>query len=352
MVRPMSTSYTARLTRKLRVASTAFGHPYDRSLYDPLRDRVDQCPSPLGIVGDPAVSLDDIDLFHLHWPEWLTFKEIAAHESIIAALADWSIPIVWTAHNLTPHVKNPAVFDPIYSRWAHSASTVIHHSHWGESKMRARYEFGANTEHVVIPHGHFGQVWIDRDRLNRREVEEEFGFAPCSLRIGILGAPRVEKRVVDFMLGFAACRRRDLQLAVWSLAPGERVPEEQRIVAAEPYRKVDSFSYAKRLATCDLLALPVDPDGEMLATGLVADAVGTGIPLLGSSWGYLTETVGDAAIQCGANAADITACLDRLTDEQVSRAAAACRARRPAYDWAPIAAATLDLFERLVRKAR
>ena len=255
----MSTSNTARLTRKLRVASTAFGHQYDLSLYDPLRDRVDKTPSPLGIVGDPAVSLDDIDLFHLHWPEWLTFKEIAAHESIIAALAGRHIPIVWTSHNLTPHVKDPALFDPIYSMWARSVSAVIHHSHWGESKMRARYQFGANTEHVMIPHGHFRHLWNDLEGLDRRAVEEEFGFAPCSIRIGILGAPRVEKRVVDFMLGFVACTRRDLQLAVWSLAPGECAPDEPRIVADEPYRKVDPLTYAKRLATCDLLALPFRP---------------------------------------------------------------------------------------------
>jgi len=328
----------------LRVASTAFGHNYDRSLYDPLRDRVSET--------GPLAALEDIDLFHLHWPEYLAFDDDATHEAIIAELDGRSIPIVWTAHNLTPHAKNAAAFDPIYSRWARAAAAVIHHSHWGERRMRARYRFRASTEHIVLPHGHFGHLWPDLDRLDRRAIENEFGFEPCPLRIGMLGRPRVEKRTVDFMRGFASCRRSDLQLAVWCLAPGENPPQDERIVAAEPYHRVEPSAYAKRLAVCDLLALPFDPEGEMLSTGLVADAIGVGIPVLASSWGYLTETLGAGAIRCGMDAADIAACLDLLTREQVSQAAATCRARRPAFDWQPIAALTFDVFARVVLRAR
>ena len=39
----------------------------------------------------------------------------------MADLAARRVPVVWTAHNLTPHEKRPDVFDPIYQLWAEHA---------------------------------------------------------------------------------------------------------------------------------------------------------------------------------------------------------------------------------------
>jgi glycosyltransferase involved in cell wall biosynthesis len=86
----------------------------------------------------------------------------------------------------------------------------------------------------------------------------------------------------------------------------------------------------------------------MLATGTVADAIGVGIPALVSDWPYLAETVGDAGIRVGHAAPEIAAALDRLTREDLDAARTAMQALRPAYDWAPLAARTADLFERVV----
>ena len=76
------------------------------------------------------------------------------------------------------------------------------------------------------------------------------------------------------MRGVAASSRDDIQVACWSLADTDDVPDDPRIVVAEPYEMTDSAAYAQRLAVCDLLAMPFDPEGEMLATGTVFDAVG------------------------------------------------------------------------------
>ena len=51
------------------------------------------------------------------------------------------MPIVWTAHNLTPHEHRPEVYDPIYGAWAAAAAGVIHHSEYGKARMLARYRF-------------------------------------------------------------------------------------------------------------------------------------------------------------------------------------------------------------------
>jgi hypothetical protein len=340
--------WSATVTPTLRVASTAHGHHYHRSLYHRLAaGRVLDRPSPVGTFADRRVSLDDIDLFHLHWPEWLVFEGLAEHDRVATVLEDHGIPVVWTAHNLTPHDKRRAEHDPAYERWAGAAAAVIHHSHWGEARFRARYPQADGARHEVIPHGHFGDMYRPLvEGCTRAEIEAELGLAPCRVRIGLVGAPRVEKRVLAFLEGVTASERDDLQVVCWSLRPEEvaSVPHDPRIAVAEVYDEVDTATYARRLAVCDLLALPFDPDGEMLATGTAADAIGLGLGALVSTWGYLTETLGDAGIACGHEPEPIAAALDALTAERVADARAAAAACRPAHDWAPLADRTLDLF--------
>jgi glycosyltransferase involved in cell wall biosynthesis len=339
---------TIRVTPALRVASTSFGHHYHESLYRPMAERVVDRPSPLGPLGDPSVRLSDIDLFHLHWPEWCGFDDLDAHNRIITELRDYAIPIVWTAHNLTPHDHYPDRYDPIYQRWAEAADAVIHHSRWGEARMRARYRFPENCRHEVIPHGHFGGLWTAARGLTRDEAERRLGLPPAALRIGLVGAPRRDKLAQAVLDGVAASQRRDVQLVCWSLVGSETVPDDPRIAVARPYRQVDAAAYATRLVACDALVFPFDPDGDMLATGTVFDAIGLGMPSLASSWGFLTEVLGAAAIPCGHTPESIAACIDGLTEERLTEAATAARALRAELEWEPIAERTLALFDRVV----
>ena len=340
--------YRATVTPLLRVGSTAFAHHYDDALYAPIVDRVVERASPVGFQADPESNVADIDLLHMHWPEWAAFDDPAAHATILATLRDHDIPIVWTAHNLTPHDRRPDVYDPIYAAWAREAAAVIHHTEWGRARMLARYQFGTRCRHEVIPHGHFGGMWRAAGVPDRTAAEKKLGLAPTALRIGIVGAPRADKLVQAVMDGVAACSRDDVQLVCWSLGIGDVVPDDSRIVIAETYRGCDASTYATRLAACDALALVFDPDGEMLATGTAADAQGLGIPVLGSEWGYLKEVLGSGVIPCGHTAASIAAALDALTPDDLAGAAAAITAGRPDYEWGPIATRTADLFERVV----
>jgi glycosyltransferase involved in cell wall biosynthesis len=258
------------------------------------------------------------------------------------------IPIVWTAHNLTPHERRPEVYDPIYSAWAREAEAVIHHSEWGKERMLARYHFGNRCRHEVIPHGHFGAMWEAAGIPDRATAEAALGLEPCALRIGIVGAPRPDKLVAEVIAGIEASTREDVQLVCWSLGPGDPVPDDPRIAIAEQYRGCDPATYATRLAACDALALVFDPDGDMLATGTAADAQGLGLPALTSEWGYLSEVLGEASIPCGHSAASIAATIDGLTPADLDAATVAMLARRADFEWAPIAQRTADLFDRVV----
>ena len=336
------------VTPLLRVASTAFGHHYDRSLYGPLAGLVWERPSPWGPLGDAAVDPATVDLFHLHWPEWVAFDDLATHQGIVSDLQARGVPVVWTAHNLTPHEKRPDVYDGIYALWAAAATAVIHHSHTGAERFRQRYGTGPATRHVVIPHGHFAALWADAMPEDRASAESALGLEPCRLRIGIVGAPRQEKLVSEFLHGVAASTRDDVQVVCWSLTPDDEVPDDPRVVIAEPYQMADTARYATRLAACDVLAMPFHPDGEMLATGTVFDALGLALPVLRSDWSFLTEVLGDAGIPVGHTAASVAAALDALDDDTLARARAAAAVRRDALAWDLIAARTYTLFDDIV----
>ena len=334
-----------RVTPLVRVASTApQRHHYSRSLYQSLQPRV-------AMASHWTRPPSELDIFHLHWPEWLPQPDLAAHQELIDNLRDAEVPIVWTAHNLTPHDKRREAHDPIYEAWAAAAAAVIHHSAWGERRMRARWHFADRCRHVVIPHGHFGGAYpviAPSAAAARALAERELGLPPAEVRIGVIGAPRVEKCTRAFLEGTAASSGAQFQVVCWSLSPGEAAPASPRIAVALEYEHADDRVYALRLAACDALAIPVDPDGEMLASGVVADAVGAGLAVLGSDWGYLQETLGEALIPCGHTTGAVRAALDALDPAQIAAARGAAAALRSTYDWKNSAARTADLFESLL----
>jgi glycosyltransferase involved in cell wall biosynthesis len=337
------------VTPMLRTLSTGFGHWYSDSLYAPLADRVRVGRLTHTVATNPSVLQapdQEIDQLHMHWPEWHIVPGIDAHHWFIDGLRDAGVRIVWTQHNLVPHSKDPAML-PVYALWAKTADLVIHHSSWGRDKALATYDYGAHTRHVVIPHGNFGPAnGITRDAAVRAEVEAQLGLRAGVTRLGVFGAPRTEKDVELVMRAMARCGRDDLELLVLSLSDDDVVPDDPRI-KAWPYEMVAREEYDRRLLAVDALVMPFDPDGEMLTTGTIGDALGFGLPTIGSSWPFLTEALGDATITYGRTEDDLVACLDALTPEQLEATGAAARALRPEREWDPIAEQTYAALDAL-----
>ena len=340
-----------RVTPALRVSSSAHGHHYHRSLVDPMADAVVDLPLTWGPLADPEVDRDAVDLFHLHWPEWVAFDDLEAHRRIVEDLQARGIPTVWTAHNLTPHDPTPTGapqtdYDPVYRLWADHADAIVHHTHGGLKRFVGRYGRG-RARHVVIPHGDFSSLWSDR-LVERSAAEVALGLPPARIRIGLVGAPRTEKLVGEFLDGVVGCERDDVQVVCWSLRDDEPVPDDPRIAVAEPYRMVDEATYALRLSACDALAFPFDPDGGMQATGTVADAIAAGLPGLCSDWWFLRESLGEAAVPVGHTAGPVAAALDALDDDILEAARMAAVARRDHTRWSDVAARTLTLYEQVL----
>lgn len=325
-VEPQLFRSSYRVTPAVRVASTAHGHHYDRTLYGPLeqRRRAVSVANPLGPLGSPDVGADDFDVFHLHWPEWLAFDDLSEHEAIANTLAGMDKPVLWTAHNLRPHARGPGdAHRAVYELWASRADAVVHHSTWGRDRMLATHDFPDDTTHHVVPHPHFGDLYPSA-RTPRGEAAARLGLPEEGIRIGLLGAPRSERDVQGFLEAVAASTNRDIQVCCWSLAADQEAPRDGRIAVAETYRMVDADTYGLRLAACDVVAMPVDPEGEMLGSGLVADVVGAGLAALCTPWGYTEEILGGAVIPMGFDHGSMVTALDGLDRDTVeaSRSAA------------------------------
>ena len=339
----------ATVTPKLRVAHTIGDHHYQRSLYDPIADEVIDIFMPRRNWRDLDAAkkfLANIDLFHLHWPEHFLGSDLSAHEAMIDCLRECGVGILWTQHNLVPHdLEQRENAAEIYQAWAAAADGVIHHSETGKDRVLNEFSFAETAIHKTIFHGHFGHLQAPAQIHNRAELEVELGLTPDKIRIGIIGAPRVEKNVQGFLNAFAQSDRSDIELYVPALSGNETLPEDSRI-KGEDYRMVERELYNKRLATIDLLAFPIEP-GDLLTTGVVGDAIGFGIPGLVSNWAFLAESLGGAAIPMGDSEQSMTAAINRLTRDEIDQAAAKARELKPAYDWQNLSRQFLILLEEL-----
>ncbi len=313
--------------RPLRVLTMDHVSDYHRVIYDQLGKLVHDS----GLGNEICWKcldrqVEGIDVFHLHWPEWLLPPDIALHQRFAAALRRASISVVWSQHNLTPHDRNPIWWD-LYRFWAYQADGAIHHSKWGRAKRLETQRFRPECRHVVAPHPHFGP--LVRPHGNRHEIEARLGWRHDVLRLAIIGRPRPGKHVTDAIDAFARCRRTDIELRVFSLAPNENPAADPR-VHAEPHIRVDRAIYDLRLAASDALILPFHQT-PMLTTGTVADAIAHGLPCLVSDWGYLTEVLGDAGIVYGCQPSGLRKCLDQLDESALARARTAALALREEF---------------------
>ena len=335
-----SVDYTWKVTPRLRVASTIHGHPYDRSLYDPLANRVVALGA--GIPDDKLVRrLRDVDVLHMAWPEWWSGVNPERTAEVLGQVKATNTAIVWTQHNLLPHFFKTDEAAASYQLWAEAADAVIHHSEVGHEVALAAYDYGAHTKHQVIPHGHWGREYETVANINREFVELGEGWAPCGLRVAVIGTPRVEKDLQLVVDAVAACTRDDIQLVI-RVDLSVAVPDDPRIIAE--FGQLDFNQYLRRVKAFDAVILPFAPSG-MLTTGTAFDCIGAGVPAITSNWDFFDETFAGADIRYGETVEDLTRCLDNLTPEDLDRSRQALIDLRPTFEWSPIAEQTLAVLE-------
>ncbi len=339
-VNDRTSSRTSR--RPLRVGLTAHRWNYVDNLYRPMGDRVRVIPwTPEESMSIEATRarLPGLDVFHLHWPEYFFGFSLPRNRAAIDAFKHAKVPIIWTAHDATPHNYELGYQSEIYALWAEAASGFIHHSEWGREEFGRRYRLNPAASHRVIPHPAWGKRVKAREGEDRAVGERHFGLPPAKLRLGIHGGPRPAKDVQLAMDAVAASSRQDIQLFVVCLAD-ERVPDDPRIVAI-PAAHLNGAAFRLLLQAVDVFLLPFQEGGSILTTGLVADALTVGKPMLISDHPYLVEATGEAGICYGRSREDLTACLERLDDATLATARAATHRVRKGLRWKSAAIETV-----------
>jgi hypothetical protein len=117
----------------LRVASSFPEHHYHRCLYDGMGAGVPEVRAPLDILA-PA-PWPQMDIYHLHWPEWLGIGAAADVLPFLRALRSRGIRILLTQHNLRPHQPTPQ-HEGLYEGVAALVDGVIHHTSTGQALAR------------------------------------------------------------------------------------------------------------------------------------------------------------------------------------------------------------------------
>ena len=341
---PASTvDLTWRVTPRLRVASTITGHAYDDALYRPLQDRLVTSkadrPNSQG-----RVDVDDIDVLHMAWPEWWSGVDPYRTRQVLDQVRAAGVRIVWTQHNLEPHRAKNDDARACYQMWAEASDAVIHHSPSGMDVALRRYHYGASTTHHVIRHGHWGDRYLAAQETTREAVEAEEGWAPCALRLAVIGAPRVEKQLQSVVDAVVASARDDIQLVI--RRDGDTVvPVDERIMAEMGH--VEERRYHRRMAAYDAVVMPFTPTG-MLTTGTAFDCIGAGVAAITSEWDFFDDTFAGGDIRYGTTTQELTACMNALTPERLAASANAMTALRRTHDWSVIAADTAAVLEEVV----
>jgi hypothetical protein len=345
-------------SRLIRVVYLPGHHDYLRALYFAMSSAESGAATTIFPVprperqepGDLAACWQEADLVHIGWPEHLVSDGSAGCDAhlrrtlqALDTLDHSGVIVAWTMHNRLPHFWPRAAGAALYRRMAMLAQVVIHHSKWGMQEMMSHLVYRADAIHAVVSHGHYNDALvIDQDRL---ECERQMGLTPCVLRFGIIGRPQSQKRVADIVRAFLAGAATDRQLLVAAIGPSETFPVDPRLAVRPRCGWLPRQQIAIQLKCCDCLVAWHD-GANYLTSGLVADAIGAGIPMLvNGDWPFWSEILGDAAL-IYVDEGNLSSAFASVTPTEIGRSALAAQALRPTYDWNRLADETARLFLR------
>jgi len=335
---------TWSVTPELRIGFQPLGHIYGTYLFRSLHDRLRATELPPA-DDHLADALLDLDVFHIGWPEYYTWEDATGAARAIQTVKDSGRPIVWTQHNLVPHHSRSDAMLDIYRQWAQAADVVIHHSVWGRDLALQTHRYRNDCRHEVLRHGYWDHRFDSIGHVDRARAERMFRWQPVPIRLAVIGAPRIDKRVQDVLDAFTATDRPDIELVI-RLNGGETLPDDSRI--HYDYLELQEQAYACKLKAVDAVILPFDPEGQMLTTGTAADILGAGTGVICSDWGYAREVFAGSEICYGSGVADLQTCLEDLTVDQLDASKAGVIERRSDFEWDLVAAELLALYDDLV----
>ncbi len=269
------------------------------------------------------------DVLHVHWPEllirdsrrpWLRFVKRRLLELLLLRLRLRRIPLVWTAHNLSPHEQGSRADHRSLDRFYRHVDLVI--------RLNPASPVTAGRETVTIPHGHYRQPFAQYP-----QPEAEPG------RVLYFGIIRPYKGVDVLIDAFRGIDRADLRLRIVGNPHPGQAELVQEACEGDPridtlLRLVSDQELVDEIRRSQLVVLPYR--GSMHNSGSLFAALSLGRPVLvpesptnaalseevGSEWilqytGELTPQVLEAAIAATATGQDGEPRLDDRDWERI-----------------------------------
>lgn len=294
------------------------------------------------------------DVVHLHCtnPAALVY---------LRALRATGLPLVATAHVVTPHERVPWQ-TWVYGRIHRLPDRIVAHSRFDRRRLGA--EFGVEEGRVaVIPHGEYGFFERGGEPADRRAARRDLGLG--------------ENDEVALFFGYVReYKGLDVLLEAWpSVAAGR--PSARLVVAGDPVRlgtdrrrelegwaervgAVHRFGYvpfgdvAGYFAAADVLAMPYR---HISQSGVLYLALALGVPVVATRVGALPEMLddGESALLVAPEApGELAEALARLLGDVALRRRLAEGGRRiaRAHSWPSIAERTEAVFARLKQSSR
>jgi glycosyltransferase involved in cell wall biosynthesis len=330
-------------------------HDYTRALIRALpADYVAFEPFPAGRPMDLDAVIEGIDILHVGWVEYLfasPAKDVekfdAKYFNFIEELGRSRVRIVWTMHNRRPHHMESERGRRLYRKWAPIVDGVIHHSECGMKLMRSELPYRDDAKHVVIPHGHFGEQMSNP--RPRAEAEASLGLPPSRMRFGLLGRWQKEKQIEMIMTAFTKAAVPGQQLVVTAYDANTVRPDDPRIIFLPRNDWMTREEIATNTHLCDALVSAHTGD-TYLTSGVIADAIGVGIPMVVPHWDFFHEMLGDEAFYHDNTEESLAAAFAAITPEALDHGKSAYQAMQPRFAWPRMAEQTLALYRSLLPK--
>ena len=299
------------------------------------------------------------DIVHVHWPEQLVrthrarhlFADAATHLVLIAVARRRGSAVIWTAHNLQPHEReHPRLMGAFLALFAVLVDVVIPLTAGSRAPLIARYRGLKRTPFVVVPHGHYRDVYPpapDQDASRRR-----LGLEPSRRTLLALGAIRPYKNVAQLVRAFVDHQAPDAQLAIVGGVASEGLRHEIEAARRGDERvhlhlsAVSSAEVSSWHAAADVVVLAYDTTSS-LNSGAALLALSLDRPVVmpdGPSARELREHVGEEWVKPVDGSAN-----DFLT---AALSSGAPRGPRPSLDhlgWGEIAERTIGAYELAIR---
>jgi beta-1,4-mannosyltransferase len=298
-----------------------------------------------------------VDVFHMHWPEWTivlknpleSYGRLFALIFLMVVLRFRGTRIVWTVHNLHPHMRFSKAREAIlYRALAVFVDQQIHLTGATSLEMQKARHPARRTPATVIPHGPLTDA---ADYPSRESAREQLGLEEKNVVAAFVGGIDRYKGVEDLLQVFSAVPGDNLRLVVAGKPHGNALRERIEKLAASDTRVTLDLRFIPEdrlltvVAASDMLVLPYV---EGLNSGTVFLALAGGRPVVVPrtlTFADLGEYFGSDWVRTYEGALD-PRILERMLNTPAETAPA-----RPIPSWGEIGRMTVDLFRSKDSKA-